>query len=144
MDNHGGRGLLLSILLMLLTPPAAATGCAAPPPGCCCAPCWTGVLQNIRLRCSNAVAMLCVPRMSHTLAWCSTHPSSAVQQQWHTAHVTPSRHHAPSSLQNVVLYAGSGRDRDIIAEHEFWYSGARGPTRFNVLLASYETVLSDR
>jgi hypothetical protein len=50
----------------------------------------------------------------------------------------------PSSLQNVVLYAGSGRDRDIIAEHEFWYNGARGPTRFNVLLASYETVLSDR
>jgi hypothetical protein len=32
----------------------------------------------------------------------------------------------------------------MIQQHEFWYGRQGGPTRFHVLLASYETVLHDR
>jgi hypothetical protein len=52
--------------------------------------------------------------------------------------------HPPRFAQNVVLYAGSSADRQLIQQHEFWYGRPGGPTRFNVLLASYETVLHDK
>jgi hypothetical protein len=53
-------------------------------------------------------------------------------------------------LQNVVLYAGSFADRAVIRDTEFWYpkdkaqDGRMWGTRFNVLLASYETILKDK
>ena len=52
-------------------------------------------------------------------------------------------------LQNVVVYAGSQRDRKVVRDHEFHYptsrSGSkRGPLRFNVLLTSYEHVRGDK
>lgn len=50
-------------------------------------------------------------------------------------------------LQNVVQYSGTGEDRKIIREHEFFFSGEKKSskrTKFEVLLASYETVLRDK
>lgn len=54
---------------------------------------------------------------------------------------------APVMLQNVVVYAGSAQDRELIRDTEFWYTGDKEHslgTKFNVLLASYETILKDR
>ncbi|KAK9835518.1 hypothetical protein WJX74_002180 [Apatococcus lobatus] len=48
---------------------------------------------------------------------------------------------------NVVQYSGSAEDRKIIREHEFFFNGEkkfRKHTKFEVLLASYETVLRDK
>ena len=51
-------------------------------------------------------------------------------------------------LQNVVLYSGSAKDREMIREHEFKYKtrvgGSQDRTKFNVLLASYEMVRKDK
>ena len=47
----------------------------------------------------------------------------------------------------MTQYSGSGEDRKIIREHEFFFAGDRKThkhTKFEVLLASYETVLRDR
>ena len=50
----------------------------------------------------------------------------------------------------MVLYAGSFADRSVIRDTEFWYPGDKAQdgrvwgTRFNVLLASYETILKDK
>ena len=42
-----------------------------------------------------------------------------------------------------MVYAGSGGDRAVIRELELYHAGSRTP-KFNVLLASYETVLRDK
>lgn len=49
-------------------------------------------------------------------------------------------------MQNVVQYSGTGEDRKIIRDHEFFFNGEKRfkkHTKFEVLLASYETVLRD-
>ena len=50
-------------------------------------------------------------------------------------------------LQNVVQYSGSGAERKMIQEHELFFNGEKTfkrNTKFEVLLASYETVLRDK
>ncbi len=48
------------------------------------------------------------------------------------------------ALQNCVVYAGGAADRAVIREHELYYEGGGRTPKFNVLLASYETVLRDK
>lgn len=57
-------------------------------------------------------------------------------------------------LQNVVLYNGNAKDREMIRDHEFKYKSgntnnrfgrsAARQSKFNVLLASYEMVRKDK
>ena len=50
-------------------------------------------------------------------------------------------------LQNVVQYSGTAEDRSLIRDTEFFFNGERKfkrHTKFEILLASYETVLRDK
>ena len=46
--------------------------------------------------------------------------------------------------QNCVVYAGGAADRAVIREHELYHAESGRTPKFNVLLASYETVLKDK
>ena len=46
--------------------------------------------------------------------------------------------------QNCVVYAGGAADRAVIREHELYHADGSRTPKFNVLLASYETVLRDK
>lgn len=55
--------------------------------------------------------------------WCSGCWLRLLQE--HNARVHAFTGCCPCNLQNVVLYAGSALDRQIIREREFWYPKAK-------------------
>ncbi len=80
---------------------------------------------RVRLRTSR-----CVLRTPHSLTSTTSTPTSSSC--------------LPSCAQNVVAFAGGEADRQLIAQHEFYFPtasgqpGRSGPPRFDVLLVSYD------